>query len=58
MSLGAEAGDEGDLGVDFAGKQSVEDIMRAMTGFTSWLHFSVARCGDSIGNAFGNLFLA
>lgn len=52
VSLGAEAGDMGDLGVDFAGKQSVEEIVRAMTGSTSWLHFPVARCGDSIGNVF------
>jgi hypothetical protein len=58
VSLGAEAGGMGDLGEDFAGKEFVEEIMRAITGSASWLYFPVARGGDRIGDGFGNLFPA
>lgn len=58
VSLGAEAGDMGDLGVDFADKQFVHEIMRAITGRTSGLHVPVARNGDNIRDDFGSLFPA
>lgn len=58
VSLGAEVGEIGDLGVDFAGKQSVEDNMRALIGPTTWLYVPVARTGDSIEYGFGCLFPA
>lgn len=58
VSLGAEAGEMEDLDAEFAGKQSVEDNMRALIGPTNWLYVPVARSGDSIEHSFGSLFPA
>lgn len=49
VSLGSEDGEVGVLGVDFSGKQAVEEIICIFRGLRGWLYFAVARSGDSIG---------
>jgi hypothetical protein len=56
VSLGANAGESVDFGVDFDGKQVVEDIMRTLTGFNNWLYALVTRGDEGTEGGVGNLF--